>query len=157
MAELRTQIGGETPRYRVRIPVPIVGIREVRRPVAPVRQPAEGHDDHCAATANATTEAAVTAPVEQAKNAVPVNTKKRAYNREYMRQWRRRNQERYREYNREYQRKKHVQRKINRILHAPQDRRTLCGYGCGRPAVETIERIDPRTWKPVQMPYCGHC
>lgn len=82
---------------------------------------------------------------------------RRAYNREYMRQWRKRNQERYRVYNREYQRKRHIERKIARILNAPAETRNLCGYGCGRPAVQTIERIDPRTWKTVQMPYCGHC
>ncbi|MDE3138106.1 MAG: hypothetical protein KGL59_16100 [Acidobacteriota bacterium] len=82
---------------------------------------------------------------------------RRAYNREYMRLWRKRNQERYRIYNREYQRKRHVERKIARILKAPAEERNLCGYGCGRAAVETIERIDPRTWKAVQIPYCGHC
>lgn len=83
--------------------------------------------------------------------------RRRAYNREYMRQWRKRNQERYRVYNREYQRKRHMERKIARILNAPEEKRNLCGYGCGREAVKTVERIDPRTWKTVQMPYCGHC
>jgi hypothetical protein len=82
---------------------------------------------------------------------------RRAYNREYMRLWRKRNQERYRIYNREYQRKRHVERKIARILKAPAEERNLCGYGCGRAAVETIERVDSRTWKTVQVPYCGHC
>jgi hypothetical protein len=82
---------------------------------------------------------------------------RRAYNREYMRLWRKRNQERYRIYNREYQRKRHVERKIARILKTPAEDRNLCGYGCGRTAVETIERIDPRTWKAVQVPYCGRC
>ena len=82
---------------------------------------------------------------------------RRAYNREYMRLWRKRNQERYRVYNREYQRKRHVERKISRILNAPAEEQNLCGYGCGRAAVESIERIDPRTWKAVQVPYCGHC
>lgn len=82
---------------------------------------------------------------------------RRAYNREYMRLWRKRNQERYRVYNREYQRKRHIERKIARILKAPAEKRNLCGYGCGREAVETIERIDPRTWKAVQIRYCGHC
>ena len=82
---------------------------------------------------------------------------RRAYNREYMRLWRKRNQERYRVYNREYQRKRHVERKIARILRAPAEKRNLCGYGCGRAAVETVERIDHRTWKTVKIPYCGHC
>jgi hypothetical protein len=82
---------------------------------------------------------------------------RRAYNREYMRLWRQRNQERYRVYNREYQRKRHIERKIARILKEPAEERNLCGYGCGRAAVETIERVDPRTWKTVKIPYCGHC
>jgi hypothetical protein len=82
---------------------------------------------------------------------------RRDYNREYMRLWRKRNQEHYRVYNREYQRKRHVERKIARILKAPAEKRNLCGYGCGRAAVETVERIDPRTWKAVQIRYCGHC
>jgi len=82
---------------------------------------------------------------------------RKAYNREYMRLWRKRNQERYRVYNREYQRKRHIERKISRILNSPAEEQNLCGYGCGRAAVESIERIDPRTWKAVQVPYCGHC
>jgi hypothetical protein len=85
------------------------------------------------------------------------NDARRTYNREYMRLWRKRNQERYRVYNREYQRKRHIERKIARILKAPAEGRNLCGYGCGRAAVEEIERIDPRTWKTVAIPYCGHC
>ena len=85
------------------------------------------------------------------------NDGRRAYNREYMRLWRKRNQERYRVYNREYQRKRHVERKIARILKAPAEERNLCGYGCGRAANEAIERIDPRTWKSVKIPYCGCC
>lgn len=157
MAELQTQAGGETPFNRIRIPVAIVGVREVRQRIAPVRQPAEQEKGRCAARAKAAAKAAVAVPMEPAESAEPANTRRREYNREYMRQWRRRNQERYRKYNREYQRKKHLQRKIDRILHAPEDGRKLCGYGCGRPAVETIERIDPRTWRPVQVPYCGHC
>jgi hypothetical protein len=84
-------------------------------------------------------------------------SERRDYNREYMRLWRKRNQERYRVYNREYQRKRHIERKIARILRAPAEARNLCGYGCGRAAVETVERTDPRTWKAVQIPYCGHC
>ena len=82
---------------------------------------------------------------------------RRAYNREYMRLWRKRNQERYRIYNREYQRKRHFERKVARILNAPPEERNLCAYGCGRAAAETIERIDPRTWKTVKVPYCGNC
>lgn len=83
--------------------------------------------------------------------------RRRAYNREYMRIWRKRNQERYRVYNREYQRKRHIERKVARILSEQAKDEKLCGYGCGRPAVETIERTDPRTWKTVQIAYCGHC
>ena len=83
--------------------------------------------------------------------------RRREYNREYMREWRKRNQERYRVYNRAYQRKRHIERKIASVLAAPAESGKLCGYGCGRPAVETIERIDPRTWKSVQIGYCGNC
>ena len=101
-----------------------------------------------AASGEAQTEAAPEVAEEECR---------RAYNREYMRIWRKRNQERYRVYNREYQRKRHIERKVARILSEQAEDKKLCGYGCGRPAVETIERTDPRTWKTVQIAYCGHC
>ncbi len=82
---------------------------------------------------------------------------RRTYNREYMRMWRKRNQERYRVYNREYQRKRLIERKVARILSEQAEDTKLCGYGCGRPAVETIERTDARTWKTVRVAYCRHC
>jgi hypothetical protein len=82
---------------------------------------------------------------------------RRTYNRQYMRMWRKKNQERYRTYNREYQRKRHIERKVSRILSEQAVDQKLCGYGCGRPAVERIERTDPRTWKTVLVAYCGNC
>ena len=105
-------------------------------------------------------EKAAPSPKKEAQPAAPGANDagtRRAYNREYMRLWRKRNQEHYRVYNREYQRKRHVERKIARILKGTAEKRDLCGYGCGRAAVETVERIDHRTWKTVQIRYCGHC
>jgi hypothetical protein len=81
---------------------------------------------------------------------------RRAYNREYMRQWRRRNRERYLEYNRAYHRKTAHRRKLRQIA-GDAECGPKCAYGCGRQATQTIERIDPRTWQPVSVPYCGSC
>ncbi|HVB35369.1 MAG TPA: hypothetical protein VNJ52_13495 [Patescibacteria group bacterium] len=83
--------------------------------------------------------------------------KRRAYNREYMRAWRQRNLEHYRAKNREYQRRTARRRKLRRIAQAAANAQALCAFGCGRPATQTAERIDPRTWKPYRVPYCGHC
>ena len=83
--------------------------------------------------------------------------KRRTYNREYMRAWRRRNPERYRAKNREYQRRTAQRRKLRRLAKTAENARTLCWYGCGRPATQTIERVDPRTWKSDSVPYCGKC
>lgn len=150
MAELQTNVASGVLFYRGRMPRVVESVRKVRRPVVAERPAVEKKAER--------REEAPKAIAEQAAEAsVPKKEGRRAYNREYMREWRKRNQERYREYNREYQRKRHMERKIQRILNAPADEGKLCGYGCGRPAVETIERVDPRTWKSVRMPYCGHC
>lgn len=102
----------------------------------------------------------VSPPAERAEksvHAVDAAEKRRAYNREYMRRWRERNLERYREYNRSYQRKTALRRKL-RSLDAPESQaKNMCWYRCGRPATQTIERVDPRTWQTQRVPYCGHC
>ncbi len=151
MAELQTNPGGRVPFYHVQI-------RRVGGGPQPRQRPSTQEAKERKTQAGSGPERVETTEKEaQASAPAPAKAEKRAYNREYMREWRKRNQERYREYNREYQRKRHVERKVQRILNAPVDKRRLCGYGCGRVAVEAVERIDPRTWKSVRMPYCGHC
>lgn len=148
---MQTNTSERVPFYHIQIRRVAVDLQRRKRPAA--KEPkgqktqAESGPQRIDAAGEQTT----------ANTQAPARAEKRAYNREYMREWRKRNQERYREYNREYQRKRHMERKVQRILNAPVEKRRLCGYGCGRVAVETVERVDLRTWKSVRVPYCGHC
>jgi hypothetical protein len=151
VADLQTNIGGAFPFYRVRIPGVVAHAQEMSQRPVHLRTAEETKEERRPVDAEEAAEQ------KAAEVPAPSQVGRRAYNREYMRQWRKRNQAQYREYNREYQRKRHMEKKVDRILNAPADHRKLCGYGCGRPAVETIERIDPRTWKTVRVAYCGHC
>jgi hypothetical protein len=80
---------------------------------------------------------------------------RRRWNREYMRRWRERNRERYLAQNREYQRRSAMRRKIRAALVESNGHRQ-CWF-CGGNPVEEIERVDPRTWQTVRVPYCGKC
>jgi hypothetical protein len=72
-----------------------------------------------------------------------------------MRRWRERNRERYLAQNREYQRRSAMRRKIRAALVESNGHRQ-CWF-CGGNPVEEIERVDPRTWQTVRVPYCGKC
>jgi hypothetical protein len=83
--------------------------------------------------------------------------KRRAYNRRYMQRWRERNGESVQIDNGE-QGKVAAQCRRGpkaRVKKTPRQRK--CAYGCRRPAVTTIERIDPGTWNTISVPYCGFC
>jgi hypothetical protein len=67
---------------------------------------------------------------------------RRKYNRRYMKLWRKR-------------RETEGAAGESAPFAAIPERR--CWYRCGRAAAETIERIDPRTWQRVRIPYCGFC
>lgn len=87
--------------------------------------------------------------------------RRRVLNRQYVRAWRERNPERNREQNREYYRKRAPELKIAAALRAaqpgPEESATRCGFGCHRPATQTVERLDLGTWQVKTVPYCGFC
>ena len=145
MGNLHTNVGLSAAIWPHAFPAFETGRRTERRHVRQERRAQET----IAASAEAQTKETAPEAAEEEK--------RRVYNREYMRMWRKKNQEQYRLYNREYQHKRHIERKVARILSEQAEDKKHCGYGCGRPAVETIERTDPRTWKTVQVAYCGHC
>lgn len=84
-------------------------------------------------------------------------TRRRKYNRKYMQGWRKRRRRRDCVDGRTGERKQ-----ANRsIPNAPEQDDPVpkyrCWYRCGQPAAEMIERVDPRSWQRVLVPYCGLC